>query len=172
MDRRRGRYVGDAEVIACEISRLGKLRFESLQRLHHADTPLLDQLRFSQMLGQPVHIKNSDMTLHNVHGYKGASTLFNQAELPGQPPMIKLFPDADQMVKLKCDVHPWMTGWVLVSSHPFFAVTGDDGTFKITGVPPGSYTVEAWHELYGTKTAELTVTDKPAETAFQFASAP
>ena len=124
------------------------------------------------VVGQPVHIRNSDMTLHNVHGYKGASTLFNQAEIPGQPPMIKLFPDADQMVKLKCDVHPWMTGWVLVSSHPFFAVTGDDGTFKISGVPAGSYTVEAWHERYGTKTAELTVTDKPAETAFQFASAP
>jgi hypothetical protein len=124
------------------------------------------------VLGQPVHIKNSDMTLHNVHGYKGASTLFNQAQIPGQPPMIKLFTDADQMAKLKCDVHPWMTGWVLVSSHPFFAVTGDDGSFKISGVPPGSYTVEAWHERYGTKTAELTVTDKPAETAFQFASAP
>jgi len=124
------------------------------------------------VVGQPVHIKNSDMTLHNVHGYKGASTLFNQAQLPGQPPMIKLFTDADQMAKLKCDVHPWMTGWVLVSSHPFFAVTGDDGSFKISGVPAGSYTVEAWHERYGTKTAELTVTDKPAETTFQFTAAP
>jgi plastocyanin len=124
------------------------------------------------VVGQPVHIKNSDMTLHNVHGYKGASTLFNQAQIPGQPPMIKLFTDAGQMAKLKCDVHPWMTGWVLVSSHPFFAVTGDDGGFKISGVPAGSYTVEAWHERYGTKTAELTVTDKPAETAFQFTSAP
>jgi hypothetical protein len=121
------------------------------------------------VLGQPVHIKNSDQTLHNVHGYKGPSTLFNQAELPGQPPMVKQFTDADQMVKLKCDVHPWMTGWVLVSSHPFFAVTGDDGSFKITGVPPGSYTVEAWHERYGTKTSEVTVAaDKPAEASFQF----
>jgi hypothetical protein len=121
------------------------------------------------VLGQPVQIKNSDMTLHNVHGYKGASTLFNQAELPGQPPMVKQFTDADQMVKLKCDVHPWMTGWVLVSSHPFFAVTGDDGSFKISGVPAGSYTVEAWHERYGAKTAQVTVTaDKPAEAAFQF----
>jgi plastocyanin len=121
------------------------------------------------VLGQPVQIKNSDQTLHNIHGYKGASTLFNKAEIPGQPPMVHEFKDADQIVKLKCDVHPWMTGYVLVSSHPFFAVTGDDGAFKITGLPPGGYTVEAWHERYGAKTAEITVAaDKPAETAFAF----
>ena len=121
------------------------------------------------VLGQPVQIKNSDMTLHNIHGYKGASTLFNKAEIPGQPPMVQQFKDADQIVKLKCDVHPWMTGYVLVSSHPFFAVTGDDGSFKIAGLPPGSYTVEAWHERYGAKTAEITVAaDKPAQAAFAF----
>jgi hypothetical protein len=121
------------------------------------------------VLGQQVQIKNSDQTLHNIHGYKGASTLFNQAEIPGQPPMLKQFNDADQIVKLKCDVHPWMTGYVLVSSHPFFAVTGDDGSFKITGLPPGNYTVEAWHERFGAKTADFTVAaDKPAQAAFQF----
>ncbi|HEY7376540.1 MAG TPA: carboxypeptidase regulatory-like domain-containing protein [Polyangia bacterium] len=121
------------------------------------------------VLGQPLKVTNSDQTLHNIHGYKGASTLFNQAEVPGLPPMTKQLNDADQIVKLKCDVHPWMTAYVLVSSHPYFAVTGDDGTFKIPGVPPGSYTVEAWHERYGAKTAQITVAgDKPAEAAFQF----
>ena len=120
-------------------------------------------------LGQPLQIKNSDQTLHNVHGYKGASTLFNQAEIPGMPAMTKQLTSADEIVKLKCDVHPWMTAYVLVSSHPFFAVTGDDGSFKITGLPAGSYTVEAWHERYGAKSAEITVAaDKPAATAFQF----
>ncbi|HXT99844.1 MAG TPA: carboxypeptidase regulatory-like domain-containing protein, partial [Polyangia bacterium] len=123
------------------------------------------------VLGQPVQIKNSDMTLHNIHGYKGASTLFNKAEIPGQPPMVQQFKDADQIVKLKCDVHPWMTGFVLVSSHPFFAVTSDDGSFKITGLPAGNYTVEAWHERFGAKTAEVTVAaDTPAQAAFQFAA--
>ena len=78
--------------------------------------------------------------------------------------------DADQIVKLKCDVHPWMTAYVLVSSNPFFAVTGDDGTFKITGLPPGNYTVEAWHERYGAKTAQITVADKPAVAVFAFES--
>ena len=125
------------------------------------------------VLGQPLVIKNSDQTLHNIHGYKGASTLFNKAEIPGLPPMTQQLTDADQIVKLKCDVHPWMTAFVLVSSHPFFAVTGDDGSFKIAGVPAGSYTVEAWHERYGAKTAQVTVAaDKPATAAFQFSSGP
>jgi hypothetical protein len=121
------------------------------------------------MLGQPLKIVNSDQTLHNIHGYKGASTLFNQAEVPGLPPMTKQLTEADQIVKLKCDVHPWMTAYVLVSSNPFFAVTGEDGSFKIPGLPPGNYTLEAWHERFGAKTAQVTVpADKPAEAAFQF----
>jgi len=121
------------------------------------------------VLGQPLKIVNSDQTLHNIHGYKGASTLFNQAEVPGLPPMTKQLTEADQIVKLKCDVHPWMTAYVLVSTNPYFAVTGDDGSFKIDGVPPGSYTIEAWHERYGAKTAQITVAaGKPAEAPFQF----
>ena len=120
------------------------------------------------MVGQPLKITNSDQTLHNIHGYKGASTLFNQAEVPGLPPMTKQLTDADQIVKLKCDVHPWMTAYVLVSSNPFFAVTRDDGSFQITGLPAGSYTVEAWHERYGAKTAQITVSDKPAVAGFAF----
>src|SRR5262249_43063542 len=123
------------------------------------------------VLGQPLKITNSDQTLHNIHAYRGASTLFNKAEIPGLAPMTQQLNDADQIVKLKCDVHPWMTAYVLVSSHPYFAVTGDDGSFKIKGLPPGSYTVEAWHERYGAKTAPVTVAaDQPAEAAFQFES--
>jgi plastocyanin len=123
------------------------------------------------MVGQTLMIKNSDQTLHNVHGYKGPSTLFNQAEVPGLPPISKKLTDAGEVLKFKCDVHPWMTGYVAVSSNPFFAVTGDDGRFKIADLPPGSYTLEAWHERFGTKTAEVTVADdKPAEIAFQYDS--
>jgi plastocyanin len=121
--------------------------------------------------GQTLVIKNSDQTLHNVHGYKGPSTLFNQAEIPGLPPITKKLTDVDQVVKFKCDVHPWMTGYVLVSSHPFFAVTTDDGKFEISRVPPGKYTLEAWHERYGAKTSDITVAaDKPTEVAFQYES--
>ena len=114
--------------------------------------------------GQSLSIRNSDQTLHNVHGYKGPSTLFNQAEIPGMPAITKKLSETDQVLKFKCDVHPWMTGYVVVSSNPFFAVTGDDGSFRITGLPPGSYTLEAWHERFGAKTAKITVADdKPTE---------
>jgi plastocyanin len=112
--------------------------------------------------GQPITIRNSDQTLHNVHTYKGASTIFNQAEIPGMAPMVRQLDASGQIVKFKCDVHPWMTGYIAVSTHPFFAVTGDDGTFTIPGVPAGTYTIEAWHERFGTTTGEVTVAaDKP-----------
>jgi plastocyanin len=121
-------------------------------------------------LGQPLQIKNSDQTLHNVHTYKGASTLFNQAEVPGLPAIAKTFKDATgEILKFKCDVHPWMTGYVGVMGHPFFAVTGDDGGFEIPKVPPGKYTLEAWHERYGTKSTEITVVaSQPVEAKFAF----
>lgn len=122
------------------------------------------------LLGQGVQIKNSDQTLHNVHTYKGASTIFNQAQIPGMGPMAKKFSDGGQIIKFKCDVHPWMTGYVAVATNPFFAVSSADGTFSIDKLPPGTYTLEAWHERLGTKTADVTVAnDKPATTAFEFA---
>jgi len=122
------------------------------------------------MAGQSLLIKNSDQTLHNVHTYKGASTLFNQAEVPGLPAIAKTFKDATgEILKFKCDVHPWMTAYVGVMGHPFFTVSNDDGTFEIAKVPPGKYTLEAWHERYGTKSTEITVTaNQPVEAKFTF----
>ena len=119
--------------------------------------------------GQVVVIKNSDQTLHNVHTFKGPSTLFNQAQVFGTPPIKKKAPSAGDVVKFKCDVHPWMTGYLLVTDNPYFAITGADGTFNIADVPPGEYTVEAWHEKFGTKTSKLTVVaGKPAELKLEF----
>jgi len=119
--------------------------------------------------GQQLSIRNSDQTLHNVHGYKGPSTLFNQAEIPGLPPIARKVGAADDVLKFKCDVHPWMTGYVVVNANPYFAVTGPDGKFKIAGLPPGKYTLTAWQERYGSKTLPVTVAeDKPAEVSFAF----
>jgi plastocyanin len=124
------------------------------------------------MAGQSLLIRNSDQTLHNVHTYRGASTLFNQAEVPGLPAIAKVFKDSTgEILKFKCDVHPWMTGYVAVMGHPFFAVTDEGGKFEIPKVPAGKYTVEAWHERFGTKSQEVTVeAGKPLDVAFAFES--
>jgi hypothetical protein len=85
--------------------------------------------------------------------------------------MTKKFDEPGAIIKFKCDVHPWMTGYVGVSNHPFFAVTTSGGTFSIGKVPPGKYTLEAWHERFGTKTTEVTVAaDQPVTADFSFES--
>jgi len=123
------------------------------------------------MAGQPVQIQNSDQTLHNVHTYKGPSTMFNQAQIPGMAPITKTFADGGQLVKFKCDVHPWMTGYVAIATNPFFAVSDADGSFKIEKLPPGAYTIEAWHERLGTRTAEVqVVADQAATVALELAT--
>lgn len=118
--------------------------------------------------GQEIAIKNSDGTLHNVHTYKGAESWFNQAQPKGAEPIKKELEDTS-IIKLTCDVHPWMRGFVVVTDHPFFAVTGDDGTFTISKLPAGKYKVEAWHTRYGLKTAEVEVADgKEASATFTY----
>jgi plastocyanin len=109
--------------------------------------------------GQTIDIKNGDATLHNVHSYKGSETMFNTPQPKGSPILSKEMPDEPKIVKLACDVHPWMRGFVIVTAHPFFAVSGADGTFAIPNVPAGDYTIEAWHSHYGLKTAKIHVDD-------------
>jgi len=75
------------------------------------------------------------------------------------------FPTPEVMVKLECNVHGWMNAYVGVRPDPFYAVTGPDGSFSIKGLPPGTYTVEAWHEKFGTQTATVTITGAESKTA-------
>lgn len=111
------------------------------------------------MVGQLFEIHNDDATLHNVHALPEKSPQFNNA-MPMQGMTIKKkFSAPEIMVHTKCDVHPWMSAYIGVLPHPFYAVSGADGTFKISNVPAGTYTVEAWHELLGTKTGTATVAD-------------
>jgi hypothetical protein len=107
--------------------------------------------------GQKIEVKNDDGTLHNVHSYAGTSTLFNQAQPTKSAAIVKQLDQAG-VVKLKCDVHPWMTGYVVVSNNPYASVTGANGAFQIKDVPAGTYTLEAWHEKFGLKTVSVTVT--------------
>jgi plastocyanin len=120
--------------------------------------------------GQVVEIENTDKTMHNVHTYKGQETVLNQGQPAGSPPIKKDSVATEAAVlKFKCDVHPWMTGYLVVTDHPFFQPTGADGAFKLDKVPAGKYTLEAWHSRYGLKTASVTVEpNKVAEVKFAF----
>ena len=114
---------------------------------------------FGVMVNQPFQILNSDGTLHNVHSLAKNSKEFNLGMPIQGMKLTQKFTAPEIMVKIKCEVHPWMAAYGGVLDHPFFAVTGDDGTFTIKDLPPGEYVLEAWHEKYGTQTATVKVPD-------------
>lgn len=116
------------------------------------------------MKGQPLKIKNSDGTLHNVHGMSVANGNFNVAMPAFKKEMDKTFDKAEDPFKVKCDVHPWMNGSIAVMDHPYFATTVADGVFTIKDLPAGTYEIEIWHEKLGTKVQSVTVTADEAKT--------
>src|SRR6266852_1764660 len=121
------------------------------------------------VVGQKIAAKNGDPVLHNVHTYLGAATVFNKGMPNDKVPPIEYAAKDEGMLRWKCDVHPWMRGYTGITKHGLQAVSGGDGSFKIDNVPPGKYTVEAWHEKYGVKTQEVTVeAGKPAKATFKY----
>ena len=120
-------------------------------------------------VGQGFEVLNSDPTLHNVHAVPAANQEFNTGQPLAGMRHSHRFSTREVMVPFKCDVHPWMRAYIGVLDHPYFGVTGADGTFKLTGLPPGTYTVEAWHETLGTQTQMVTIGAKESpEIAFTF----
>jgi len=114
-------------------------------------------------VGQPLEIRSSDATLHNVHAQGEANREFNMGMPIKGMIHTHTFSTREVMVPFKCDVHPWMNAYVGVLDHPFFAVTGADGTFSLDGLPPGTYTIEAWHETLGTQTQSVTIGEKESK---------
>ncbi len=112
--------------------------------------------------GQTLRVKNSDSTLHNVRGREMTlggtvgSTLYNLAQPAGAPAIEQGVGDVD-VVELGCDMHAWMQAFVVVSDHPYFATTGEQGRFRIENVPTGSFELSTWHPHYGEKREEITV---------------
>src|SRR5207244_11536542 len=121
------------------------------------------------VVGQKIQAKNGDPVLHNVHTDLGATTVFNKGMPNEKTPPIEYVAKEEGMMRWKCDVHPWMRGYIGISKNGLQAVTKEDGTFKIDNVPPGKYTVESWHEKYGTKTQEVTVeAGQPAQATLKY----
>jgi len=111
------------------------------------------------MAGQKVRILNPDGTLHNVHALCKVNPEFNASMPDFRKDMQVTFDKSEFMFPIRCDVHPWMQAWMSVMPHPFFDVTGAEGTFIIKNVPAGTYVIEAWHESLEDRTATVTVKD-------------
>jgi len=110
-------------------------------------------------IGQTLEIRNSDDTTHNVRAVARKNKPFNLGQPAGSRPREKTFKNAEDSIRLKCDIHRWMTAFVFSVEHPFFAVSDESGAFTIAGLPAGDYTIKAWHESLGEQTGTLTVGD-------------
>jgi hypothetical protein len=123
------------------------------------------------MAGQALKILNSDDTLHNIHAQPKNNKAFNVAMPKYMKEREETFTEPEIMVPIQCDVHSWMATYIGVVAHPFYSVTGKDGAFNLSELPAGTYTIEAWHEKFGTQTQEVTVGDgETQELSFTFAA--
>jgi plastocyanin len=108
-------------------------------------------------LGGTVEFLNSDRLLHNLHSAGADNPTFNRTQPKGRT--IPITFRKPEIIRIDCDLHPWMRAWVVVAAHPFYAVTNDQGEFALPGVPPGTYTLQVWHESLGTVKRDVTATD-------------
>jgi hypothetical protein len=112
---------------------------------------------------QTLRIINSDPTTHNLHPMPQNNREWNMSQPPGAPPLEETFA-REEIIPLKCNIHPWMKGYIGVFKHPYFSVTDSNGSFELKNVPPGDYTIQAWHENYGVLTQKVTLAPRQAKT--------
>lgn len=111
------------------------------------------------MVGQPLRIRNSDDTLHNIHPRPSVNKEFNIGQPRQGMVTTRSFEKPELMIPTVCDVHPWMRAYISVFNHPFFAVTGEDGSYEIKALPEGEYEIEAVHGLLKPRTGTVSVKD-------------
>jgi hypothetical protein len=112
---------------------------------------------------QELKVVNSDPTTHNIHPSPNNNREFNQTQPPGLPLSAK-FAREEIAIPVKCNIHPWMRSYIAVFKHPFFAVTTKEGSFEIGNLPPGNYTITAWHEKLGTSSQKITLGESETKT--------
>jgi len=119
---------------------------------------------------QPFEVVNDDSTAHNIHPTPTNNREWNKAEPPGAK-VEEAFAREEVAIPVKCNIHPWMRGYIAVLKNPYFAVTKPDGSFDLSNLPPGTYTIKAWHEKLGTATQTLTIgANQTKEISFVFKS--
>lgn len=109
------------------------------------------------MVGQPLQVVTSDPTTHNIHVMPKESRSWNVTQQPGSPPITSKFSRPEIMVPVHCNIHPWMEAYIGVVSNPYYAVTGNDGSFQIRGLPAGDYTLDVWVAGFGTQQHQVSV---------------
>jgi plastocyanin len=122
-------------------------------------------------VGQTLQIKNSDPASHNVNARprRRENESFNQLQPMNGADLSRVFGEQEVAIRFECNIHPWMNAYVAVVDHPFFTVSAADGSFELSGLPPGEYELEAWHEQYKRASAQVTVVGgQAAEAAFTF----
>lgn len=125
------------------------------------------------MAGQPLEVKNDDPTTHNVHAMPSDGSGWNKSQPPGAAPIDQTFDHAQLAIPIQCNIHPWMKSYAFVFANPYYAVTGKAGSFELKNVPPGTYTVEAWQEKYGTQDQTVTLGANGAQKiSFTFGAGP
>jgi len=117
------------------------------------------------MAEQPLKILNADGVLHNLHFLPKVNRPFNATMPPFLKEKVVTFNKPEPIFHIKCDVHPWMSGWVTVMDNPYYAVTDKKGSYQIPDLEPGTYTVEAWQEVLGTQTSTVTVAAGATQTS-------
>jgi hypothetical protein len=121
----------------------------------------------AMMKDSKLNIHSSDPINHNLHSYSFDNDPVNVMFLPNQDDYELEF-EEPEIVKVECDLHSWMTAWIIVTDNSFFDISGQKGTFKIPNLPPGKYTLNAWHEVLGSKSQTITVGEGDAEINFDF----
>ena len=121
--------------------------------------------------GQTLKIINSDQTVHNIHPTPKVNQEWNMSQGIDAPPILKQFSSPELLIPFKCNQHPWEKAYVGVFEHPFFAVSARDGSYRIEGLPAGTYTIAAWHERFATKSVQVTIAPHESRTLdFSFAA--
>jgi hypothetical protein len=124
-------------------------------------------------VGQEVKISNSDPLSHNIHPLAKVNREWNKIQPPRTPPFAYAY-ENEEFISVKCNLHPWMQGYFVILRTPYFAVTGDDGSFVLPDLPPGRYTITAWHETLGTQSQEIEInmSGEPKTLNFTFTAKP
>jgi hypothetical protein len=117
------------------------------------------------MASQPLKITNTDTADHNIHDMPSNNQPFNESQMPTDKPVTKTFANAEMMIPVQCNQHPWMRAYINVMTNPYFAVSAADGSYEIKNLPPGEYTIAAVHEKFGEQTMKVKVAPKESAKA-------